>query len=208
MVRLPFQRGAGRKVEARPVGGAGGAEIGSRGIGVGLGLLHLRRSRLGLGPDGGGIHLRRDLVECGVVGGAHSAVLADQSSQPGLGGGQIGLGLDEVEPSGAERHERAQRVGPSRRSGVELGDRDLELLFRALHAGLANPDELGCRQCVEELIGGREGLLESRIHQRSAGGVCAGAGRLHVGAAPEAGEQVDVRTSVQRLRSGCSGCRR
>ena len=144
-LRLPFQPVLAAEVEAGPVGGAGGADdrLG-RASALATALCTRGELALGLEREGDGIERRarpgrRPSRRRPGPGPVSPTSRASSASAVG----QVGLGLDQVEPGGAQRHQRAQRVRARGRAGVELGDRDLELLLGPPHAGLADPDELG-----------------------------------------------------------------
>ena len=106
-------------------------------------------------PQPRGVRERRQRA---VGNRAHETVDADLATEIRLGGGQVRLGLEQRDPRVAEVHGRAQRVRARRRAGMQLVDRDSQLLPRAV--------QLRFRDAHQLLVGQRvvEGLLRLKRH--------------------------------------------
>ena len=186
-----------RNREGGPISRARDTDLGSGGAGHRLRLPYLRRGLERLGAARGGVGKRR---ERRIGDSAHRLVHAHLAPEIGLGGGEVGLGLEQRELRVAKVYRSRERVGARRGAGLEFVDRDLALFLGALDLRFGHAHELlVCERGEEELLGGG-GDLGPLVDDLGVGGVQRGGRGASVGKASEAIEQVVAQRQRTRVR--------
>jgi len=141
--------------------------------------------------------------KCRIRHRPHELVHTDLPAEVGLGGGEVGVGLQQRELPVAEIHGRGERIGAGGGSGLELVQGDLELLLGTLQLRFSHAHELLLRERREEELLGGGGHLGPLVHELGVGCIRGGGRGARVGEATEAVEQVDARAhraEVARVR--------
>src|SRR5207244_8410933 len=138
--------------------------------------------------------------ERGIGDGADQLVHTDLASEARLRGGQVGLCLEQREPSIAKVDPGGQRVGAGGRARLELVDGDLELFFGTVQLRLRHAHELFIGEGREKGFRRRGGYDVPLVYDASVGRVLGGGRRALGRDALKAIEQVEGQT--QRARIG------